>query len=118
MGLHETLDRVPIHFANGYILESTLMWSEGMKEWAPLSSIPELYLGIGIPEENDDFTKWQKEVQEAKAVAEALKNGTNSSNTDNQLSTPPDGKDEFTEDGCTYKWDRTLRKWVPQHVGK
>ncbi|XP_074591138.1 uncharacterized protein LOC141847049 [Curcuma longa] len=112
------------------------MWSEGMKEWAPLSSIPELYSGMpnrrfngsASAEEDDDFTKWQKEVQEAEAVAEALKNGTSSSSlvdkdggvyegtkidTDNQPSTPPDG-DEFTDDGCTYKWDRTLRKYVPQ----
>lgn len=83
-----------------------------------------------MPAEDDDFTKWQKEVQEAEAVAEALKNGTSSSSlvdkdegvyegtkidTDNQPSTPPDGEDEFTDDdGCTYKWDRALRKWVPQ----
>lgn len=79
-----------------------------------------------MPAEDDDFTKWQKEVQEA----EALKNGTSSSSlvdkdegvyegtkidTDNQPSTPPDGEDEFTDDdGSTYKWDRTVRKWVPQ----
>ncbi|XP_042408143.1 splicing factor U2AF-associated protein 2-like isoform X3 [Zingiber officinale] len=133
-----SLSDLQVHFANGYISESTLMWSEGMKEWTPLSSIPELYSGMpnrkfngsASAEEEDDFTKWQKEVQEAEAVAEALKNGTSHStlvdkdggvyegtkiDTDNQPSTPPDGEDEFTDDdGCTYKWDRALRKWVPQ----
>lgn len=29
--------------------------------------------------------------------------------------TPTEGEDEFTDDdGTTYKWDRTLRAWVPQ----
>ncbi|XP_042400083.1 splicing factor U2AF-associated protein 2-like isoform X2 [Zingiber officinale] len=136
-----SLSDLQVHFANEYISESTLMWSEGMKEWALLSSIPELYSGMpnrrfngsasaDMPEEEDAFTKWQKEVQEAEAVAEALKNGTSGCSlvdkdggvyegtkidTDNQPSTPPDGEDEFTDDdGCTYKWDCALRKWVPQ----
>ncbi|KAF2308923.1 hypothetical protein GH714_024325 [Hevea brasiliensis] len=30
------------HFLNGYISESTLVWSEGRTVWQPLSSIPEL----------------------------------------------------------------------------
>ena len=30
-------------------------------------------------------------------------------------STPPEGEEEFTDDdGTTYKWDRSLRVWVPQ----
>ena len=30
-------------------------------------------------------------------------------------STPPEGEEEFTDDdGTLYKWDRTLRAWVPQ----
>ncbi|RWW16827.1 hypothetical protein GW17_00019267 [Ensete ventricosum] len=83
-----------------------------------------------LPDEDDDFAKWQKEVQEAEAAAVALKNGTMTSvlaeggeglqegaglGADDQPTTPPDGEEEFTDDdGSTYKWDRALRKWVPQ----
>ncbi|URE32032.1 hypothetical protein MUK42_16423 [Musa troglodytarum] len=134
------LSELQDHFANGYISENTLLWSEGRSEWAPLSSIPELYAGMPIskldgsaadlPDEDDDFAKWQKEVQEAEAAAEAMKNGTTTSvlaeggeglqegaglGDDDQPTTPPDGEEEFTDDdGSTYKWDRALRKWVPQ----
>lgn len=89
-----------------------------------------LILFADLPDEDDDFTKWQKEVQEAEAAAEALKNGTTMSvlaeggeglqegaglGADDQPTTPPDGEEEFTDDdGSTYKWDRALRKWVPQ----
>ncbi|WOL01296.1 hypothetical protein Cni_G10012 [Canna indica] len=133
------LSELQEHFANGYISVNTLLWSEGRNEWAPLSSIPELYAGMPIvkphvsadmPGDDDDFAKWQKEVQEAEAAVEALKNGTTISSladkregeqegtgigTDDQSASPPDGEEEFTDDdGCTYKWDRTLRKWIPQ----
>ncbi|THU70824.1 hypothetical protein C4D60_Mb08t29060 [Musa balbisiana] len=134
------LSELQEHFANGYISENTVLWSEGRSEWAPLSSIRELYAGMPIkkldgsaadlPDEDDDFTKWQKEVQEAEAAAEALKNGTTMSvlaeggeglqegaglGADDQPTTPPDGEEEFTDDdGSSYKWDRALRKWVPQ----
>lgn len=30
------------HFLNGYLTESTLLWSEGRSDWQALSSIPEL----------------------------------------------------------------------------
>nr|CAD1837140.1 unnamed protein product [Ananas comosus var. bracteatus] len=73
------------HFVNGYLNENTLLWSEGRSSWMPLSSIPELYIGISAQtanrptedaeENNDDFVKWQKEVLEAEAEAEALKGG-------------------------------------------
>ncbi|XP_059438046.1 splicing factor U2AF-associated protein 2 [Corylus avellana] len=123
------------HFLNGYLSESTLVWSEGRSEWQPLSSIPGLLTGISqhraddstiVPASDDDeFEKWQKEVREAEAVAEAqaLKNEIHSGNVGVDLgevdhdrpSTPPDGEEEFTDDdGTTYKWDRGLRAWVPQ----
>lgn len=81
---------------------------------------------------DDDFTKWEKEVKEAEAAAAALKKGTVISGLgsvqqeesvleeadtglDNRPATPPDGEEEFTDDdGTTYKWDRGLRAWVPQ----
>ncbi|CAK7325988.1 unnamed protein product [Dovyalis caffra] len=163
------------HFLNGYLLESTLVWSEGRSEWQPLSSIPELMSGISQPgsdysaaalsyndnevklqevreaqlgsvgfingshssneqkanhstlvssnDDDDEFEKWQREVKEAEAEAERLKNGSLSGNSgadfgiddSDRILSPPDGEDEFTDDdGTKYKWDRSLRAWVPQ----
>ncbi|KAJ6322522.1 hypothetical protein OIU77_012376 [Salix suchowensis] len=171
-----TFSELSEHFLNGYLLESTLVWSEGRSEWQPLSSIPELMSGIsqqgsdnstaalgyndneveklqevreaGLEfvglrngshssnEQNakhstlvspnideDEFEKWKREVKEAEDEAERLKNGSLSGNTGDdpgiddpdRVLSPPDGKDEFTDDdGTTYKWDRSLRAWVPQ----
>lgn len=60
--------------------------------------------------EEDEFEKWQREVREAEAEAEV------SINDDlERPATPPEGEEEFTDDdGTTYKWDRTLKAWVPQ----
>ncbi|CAN1775297.1 HIV Tat-specific factor 1 homolog [Linum perenne] len=124
------------HFLSGYFLENTLVWSEGRSEWNPLSSVPELIAQKGsdfsaaatnrisvadIPtgDDEDEFEKWQREVSEAEAEAEKLKNGYAASTveTDNDavVSSPPEGEQEFTDDdGTTYKWDRSLRVWVPQ----
>ncbi|XP_010278734.1 PREDICTED: splicing factor U2AF-associated protein 2 isoform X2 [Nelumbo nucifera] len=124
------------HFLNGYLSENTLLWSEGRSDWMPLSLIPELFTSISqqgpdptVTSDNDDeFLKWQKEVKEAEAEAEALKAcGTSGhvgdadhlndmvGDADDRPQTPPDGEEEFTDDdGTTYKWDRGLRAWVPQ----
>ncbi|KAJ0977064.1 hypothetical protein J5N97_012538 [Dioscorea zingiberensis] len=130
------------HFLNEYISESTLLWAEGRSEWMPLSSIPELNMVMSVQrsgpsitnttDKDDDFAKWEKEVKEAEAAAEALKKGTATSGSgsvqqeesvleepdtglDERPATPPDGEEEFTDDdGTTYKWDRGLRAWVPQ----
>ncbi|KAM6550172.1 hypothetical protein CsatB_021848 [Cannabis sativa] len=116
------------HFLNGYLTPSTLVWSEGRTEWQPLSSIPELMTYIpqqgaddSMPSNDEEFLKWQKEIQEAEAEAEAeAKNGSTdfggaSMDNDDRPSTPPEGEEEFTDDdGTTYKWDRGLRVWVPQ----
>ncbi|EHA8588994.1 splicing factor U2AF-associated protein 2 [Cocos nucifera] len=127
------------HVANGYISENTFLWAEGRSEWMPLSSIPELCMGIATwrtdqstidtPDDEDDFLKWQKEVREAEAEAKALKHGTSMGGfgqgegeqegrgvgLDDRPGTPPDGEEEFTDDdGTTYNWDRGLRAWVPQ----
>ena len=73
--------------------------------------------------DEDEFEKWKREVEEAEAEAERLKNGSLSGNTGDDLGiddpdrvlSPPDGEDEFTDDdGTTYKWDGSLRAWVPQ----
>lgn len=74
---------------------------------------------------DDEFEKWQKEVREAEAAAEAdgLNSGILSGNVGGDFgefdhdrpSTPPEGEEEFTDDdGTVYKWDRGLRAWVPQ----
>ncbi|XP_018832862.1 splicing factor U2AF-associated protein 2 [Juglans regia] len=107
------------HFVNGYLSESTLVWSEGRSEWQPLPSIPGLLTGIPqlgadelttLPANDDEFQKWQEEVREAEAAAEA----EGEVDCDRPL-TPPEGEEEFTDDdGTTYKWDRSLRAWAPQ----
>ncbi|XP_020676666.1 splicing factor U2AF-associated protein 2 isoform X1 [Dendrobium catenatum] len=131
------------HYANGYILESTLLWSEGRSDWMPLSSIPELFAnmpihsydyptaGEGMPDSVDDFAKWQKEISEAEAGAKDLKPGRETgdhgdgdsgeiqkgveTNLEDRPGTPPEEEEEFTDDdGTMYKWDRGLRAWVPQ----
>ncbi|KAG2614757.1 splicing factor U2AF-associated protein 2-like [Panicum virgatum] len=110
------------HFANGYLNESTMLWAEGRTEWAPLSSIPELHSAVttkdqheqAAPDAEDDFEKFQKEVTEAEAEVEALKGSAEDG--DEWPATLPDGEEEFTDDdGTIYKWDRTLRVWVPQN---
>ncbi|KAL5995190.1 hypothetical protein ACLOJK_025248 [Asimina triloba] len=144
------------HFSNGYICGSTLLWTEGRAEWMPLSSIPVLFTRMPlagseysttdyglqgareIPDNDDDFATWQREVEQAEAEAQALKRGSRScyvggvdkqkdlegedilKGTDHDYTerplTPPDGEEEFTDDdGTTYKWDRGLRAWVPQY---
>ncbi|XP_062105143.1 splicing factor U2AF-associated protein 2 [Humulus lupulus] len=114
------------HFLNGYLTPSTLVWSEGRTEWQPLSSIPELMTCISqqgaddsMPSNDDEFEKWQKEIREAEAEAEAENGSTGfggaTLDNDDRPSTPPEGEEEFTDDdGTTYKWDRGLRVWVPQ----
>ncbi|KAG8639881.1 splicing factor U2AF-associated protein 2 isoform X1 [Manihot esculenta] len=164
------------HFSNGYISQSTIIWSEGRTEWQPLSSIPELISGISeqgtdstiaAPVKNDvelekwhevreevkgsdfekgpplsnkeqtnrssavlsndgeaEFERWQREIIEAEIEAGQLKNGSLSSSVGGDIDiddrsgvpSPPDGEEEFTDDdGTTYKWDRSLRVWVPQY---
>ncbi|XP_062202251.1 splicing factor U2AF-associated protein 2-like isoform X2 [Phragmites australis] len=113
------------HFANGYLNEGTMLWAEGRTEWVPLTSIPELHAGVTTkdqPEQDveDDFEKFQKEVIEAEAEVEALKGSAEDGDVyqelDERPATPPDGEEEFTDDdGTIYKWDRTLRAWVPQN---
>ncbi|XP_022742348.1 splicing factor U2AF-associated protein 2 isoform X1 [Durio zibethinus] len=72
---------------------------------------------------SDEFEKWQREIREAEAEAERLKTGSVSrsmgdgfdfDDQDRPL-TPPEGEEEFIDDdGTRYKWDRSLRVWVPQ----
>ncbi|KAG6601707.1 HIV Tat-specific factor 1-like protein, partial [Cucurbita argyrosperma subsp. sororia] len=118
------------HFLNGYLLESTLAWSEGQSEWQPLSSIPGLTSKLFEQESNssaavpandddDELGKYQKGVGEV-ATAE-VSNPSGSRNFGmvegdlDRPTTPPEGEEEFTDDdGTTYKWDRALRAWVPQ----
>ncbi|CAD6268872.1 unnamed protein product [Miscanthus lutarioriparius] len=115
------------HFANGYLNEGTMLWAQGRKEWMPLSSIPELHSIVtaakdqsgqaAAPDVDDDFAKFQKEVTEAeKEVKGSAEDGDVGPQDDERPATPPDGEEEFTDDdGTIYKWDRTLRAWVPQN---
>uniref|UniRef100_A0A5B7BCW9 Putative splicing factor U2AF-associated protein 2 isoform X1 n=1 Tax=Davidia involucrata TaxID=16924 RepID=A0A5B7BCW9_DAVIN len=105
------------HFLNGYLSESTLVWSEGRSDWQPLSSIPGVMTEFSqqvTSNKDDEFEKWQKEVREGEA--EVLKHDCATGNDDFERPlSPPEGEEEFTDDdGTTYKWDRGLRAWVPQ----
>ncbi|CAK9148415.1 unnamed protein product [Ilex paraguariensis] len=109
------------HFSSGYLLESTLVWSQGRSDWQPLSSIlgivTETSQQVPTPSKDDDeFEKWQKELREAQGEAEVLPHNPTAGNDDYERpSTPPEGEEEFTDDdGTVYKWDRALRAWVPQ----
>ncbi|KAK8562221.1 hypothetical protein V6N13_148676 [Hibiscus sabdariffa] len=71
---------------------------------------------------SDEFEKWQREIREAEAEAERLKNGSVSRSIGEGFSfddqdrplTPPEGEEFTDDDGTRYKWDRSLRAWVPQ----
>nr|GMC76961.1 splicing factor U2AF-associated protein 2 [Ipomoea batatas] len=88
------------HYSSGYLVENTLVWTEGRTDWQPLSSIPGLLADIpqqstGYPtgvtsvNDEDEFEKFQKEVKEAEAEI----------NDDlDRPSTPPEGEEEFTDD--------------------
>ncbi|RAL41931.1 unnamed protein product [Cuscuta campestris] len=111
------------HYSNGYLVENTLVWSEGWNEWQPLSSIPGLLtdlpkLSAGSPNgvvsvnDEDEFEKFQKEIKQAEAEAEQEINGDIE-----RPSTPPEGEEEFIDDdGTQYKWDKVIRAWVPQET--
>ncbi|EOY13218.1 PREDICTED: splicing factor U2AF-associated protein 2 isoform X1 [Theobroma cacao] len=87
---------------------------------ALLNNVKETDFSAAVPsDEDDEFEKWQREVGEA----ERLKNGSVSSSIGDGFGvdyqdrplTPPEGEEEFTDDdGTRYKWDRSLRVWVPQ----
>lgn len=60
---------------------------------------------------DEEFERWQNEVKSAEA--EVINNEVAAA--DERPSSPPDGEEEFTDDdGTVYKWDKTLRAWVPQ----
>ncbi|XP_060183763.1 splicing factor U2AF-associated protein 2 isoform X1 [Lycium barbarum] len=117
-----TISELREHYSAGYLLENTLVWSQGRSEWEPLCSIPGLL--TDVPEQStggtnsgavpltsndplDEYEKFQKEVKEAEDEQAAEE--------DQRPSTPPDGEDEFTDDdGTRYKWDKALKAWVPQ----
>ncbi|KAG6433550.1 hypothetical protein SASPL_105164 [Salvia splendens] len=116
-----TISELQEHHSSAYLHESTLVWAEGCSDWQPLSSVLGTATGSqqnapsevpATSNEEDEFEKWQREVKEAEAAAEA----ENNLNDDPERpSTPPEGEEEFTDDdGTRYKWDRTLRAWVPQ----
>lgn len=83
---------------------------------------------FAVPSNNDDeFERWQREVIEAEAKAEAEAGALNYNSASGDVTetlgvddeerppTPPEGEREFTDDdGTTYKWDLSLRAWVPQ----
>lgn len=71
-----------------------------------------------VPSNDEEFDKWQKEIQETEAENEPVLGtvgGVFGEGDIDRPSTPPEGEEEFTDDdGTTYKWDRGIRAWVPQ----
>ncbi|KAJ3696819.1 hypothetical protein LUZ61_000524 [Rhynchospora tenuis] len=126
------LSELQEHYANGYLNESSLLWSEGRSDWMPLSFIPELFSDVknqssnlqneGDRDGEDDFARWQNEITQAEAEVQADEGlgGAGEEEPDDRPATPPEGEEEFTDDdGTVYKWDRNLRAWVPQeNVGE
>ncbi|XP_042039757.1 splicing factor U2AF-associated protein 2-like [Salvia splendens] len=116
-----TISELQEHHSSAYLHESTLAWAEGCSDWQPLSSVLGAATGSqqnapsevpATSNEEDEFEKWQREVKEAEAAAKAE---ANLNDDPDRPSTPPEGEEEFTDDdGTIYKWDRTLRAWVPQ----
>ncbi|KAJ0078752.1 hypothetical protein Patl1_23724 [Pistacia atlantica] len=122
------------HFLNGYLLETTLVWSQGRSEWQPLSSIPQLLSGISqlgaaysTAEPHKDLKDHDQVARQEAIESTSLERGSLPSyeqevpsNVDDefekwQREASPEGEEEFTDDdGTTYKWDRSLRAWVPQ----
>ncbi|EYU39485.1 hypothetical protein MIMGU_mgv1a0105402mg, partial [Erythranthe guttata] len=119
-----TVSELQEHYSSGYLLPTTLVWSEGCTDWQPLSSVHGLSIDappqnasnsvhVTANEENttneeDEFEKWQREVREAEAEAEAEAASIN--DDIERPSTPPEGEEEFTDDdGTTYKWSRDLK---------
>ncbi|GJW92056.1 hypothetical protein Tco_0169609 [Tanacetum coccineum] len=64
---------------------------------------------------DEEFERWQNEVKEAEAEAGVTNDEVAAD--DERPSSPPDGKEEFTDDdGTAYKWDKKIRAWVPQDL--
>jgi len=82
--------------------------------------LPRYVVIVASASTEDEFEKWQREIKDAEAEAERLKNGSVSGtelveDDHERASSPPEGEDEFTDDdGTKYKWDRARRVWVPQ----
>lgn len=83
-------------------------------------SLTVCFMQCAVPSNDDEFEKWQKEIGEAEGEAEGgslsgTSAGALAEDVNDRPSTPPEGEEEFTDDdGTTYKWDRSIRAWVPQ----
>ncbi|XP_058005506.1 splicing factor U2AF-associated protein 2 isoform X2 [Hevea brasiliensis] len=106
------------HFLNGYISESTLVWSEGRTVWQPLSSIPELISRVSqqgadsttaapVPAKNDnELENWHEVRKEAKGSTIGLKKGSPSGNkeqADCSSAVPSNGDEAVFE-----KWQKEI----------
>ena len=61
----------------------------------------QFFSAVPPSDNDDDFEKWQKQISEAEVDSD-------------RPSTPPEGEEEFIDDGTRYKWDRGHRAWVSQ----
>ncbi|EPS62745.1 hypothetical protein M569_12044, partial [Genlisea aurea] len=115
------------HYLSGYISHTTLVWSEGCSDWQPLSVLPG-FLNKGYPQENipcsglmifffvsneeDKFENQQRELSGAESNV-----GVSVNDDQEAPLSPPEGEEEFTDDdGTRYKWDSSLKVWVPQET--
>ncbi|KAH9689808.1 RRM domain-containing protein [Citrus sinensis] len=93
------------HFLNGYLLETTLVWSQGRSEWQPLSSIPQFLSGISqqvargstaVPC-NDGIEEVREQIEEAAGMQ-------SQSFSSAEQGVPSHVDDEFE------KWQREVRE--------
>lgn len=93
------------HFLNGYLLETTLVWSQGRSEWQPLSSIPQFLTGISqqvacgstaVPC-NDGIEEVREQIEEAAGMQ-------SQSFSSAEQGVPSHVDDEFE------KWQREVRE--------
>ncbi|KAK4849907.1 hypothetical protein QYF36_001984 [Acer negundo] len=93
------------HFVNGYLLESTMVWSQGRSEWQPLSTIPLFSAGISQLVAGDSTAETNKdgrqEVIDEEAEPAGLKNESLSSH---EQEVPSNVDDEFE------KWQREVKE--------
>ncbi|KAM7272799.1 hypothetical protein ACFE04_027463 [Oxalis oulophora] len=84
------------HFLNGYVLETTLAWSEGRDQWQPISSIPELMSKISEGLNYSTAVPANREIETGVSGSNNVPFSTNNEEANN-FTTVPAGDDDDDE---------------------